>query len=164
MSHRIAGARGKITDPESILHKAQEWTKAHGGDVLLADALTVFGRDHLESAALHAERARETGATVAHSLGLEALRYLAGERQVRDAIRIAGIHPGTERIAIVLFGDADIETLIASLGWTRDDEVLEADGKDLALLGLGATALATVSPDRVADLALERTALLDVEK
>ena len=164
MSHAIAGARGEIADSESVLRKAHEWTKAHGGDVLLADASTVFGRDHLESAAIHAERAQETGTMVAHSLGLEALRYLAGERQVRDAIRVAGIHPGTERIALVLFKNADIDALIATLGWTRDDSVLDAKGKDLSLLGLGATALATVPPDRVGDLALERTALLDVDK
>lgn len=164
MIHRIAGARGQTTDPEAVLRKAREWTGNHGGEALLADAGSVFGVDHLESAALHAERSQQTGSMVAHSLGLEALRYISGERQVRDAIRVAGIHPGTDRIALLLFGDGSIDELIASLGWSRDDRVLDAKGKDLALLGLGAIALSTVPPDRVVDLALERTALLDVDR
>ncbi len=164
MSHSVAGARGSIADPEPIVRQADGWARARGGEVLLADAETVFGRDHLESAALHAERARDAGAMAARSIALEALRYVSGERQVREAIRVAGIHSGSDRIAIVFFGQADIDELLRALGWTRDDGVLDPKGKDIARLGLGPAPLATVPPDRVADLALERTALLDVEK
>ncbi len=164
MSHASAGARGAVKDRDAVLKIAQEWASGVGCEVLLADASVVFGREHLESAALHAERARDAGLMATRSVSMEALLYLTGERQVADAIRVAGIRNGTTTIAVGLFGAAPVEELIARLGWSRDDAVLDAMGKDLSSLGIRDVERGTVPQDRVLDLALERTALLDVVK
>ncbi len=163
MRYEVVGARGTVTDAQAVVAKAQAWAEERHAEVMLADAKLVFGRDHLESAILHAVRARGTGTGVARDLGLETLRYLSGARQVTDAIRAAGLHGGSASAAVVVFeGSAD--ELLTHLGWTRDDTVLGARGKSLRNLGIGASAERTVAADRAADLALERTALLDIEK
>lgn len=164
MSHALAGARGTVPDRDAILRRAQEWAVERGAEVLLADAAAVFGRDHLESAALHAERARDEATMTLRSVSMEALLYLSGQRQVADAIRIAGLKDGTDTIAVLVFGEAMPDELLSSLGWSRDDTVLNPGGKDLRALGVGIAELGTIPEDRIADLALERTALVDVAK
>jgi KEOPS complex subunit Cgi121 len=162
VSHAIAGAKAQISDPEAELRRAQDWVTTHAAPVLLADARAVFGRDHLESAVRHAERSRDAGSMVARSLAMESLLYLSGQRQVADAIRLAGIRPDSRDVAIVLFGSADIDGLVGTMGWVRDDGVLDAEGKSVGVLGISSTEEATVPPGRRRDLALERTAILDV--
>ncbi len=163
MTYEILGARGRVADPQNAVGRAQAWSAERGGDVLLADAAHVFGRDHLESAVRHALRARATGTYAARSVGLETLRYLSGQRQVADAIRVAGLQVGTERIAIVAFETRGDE-LIQALSWTRDDAVLDARSKRLIGLGITRKEEETVLASQTVDLALERTALLDIEK
>lgn len=160
----VAGARGPVGDHEAVLRKASAWAAERASEVLLADAALVFGREHLESAALHAERAAEAGTMVARSISLESLRYLAGERQLADAIRRSGLKAGSDRAAVLLFGEASADDIIAHLGWTRDDSVLDAAGKDLAALGVPKRSRGTLPRGREADLALERVALVDVDR
>ena len=164
MTYSIAGARGKVGDVEAVIGEAREWAAQRGVEILLADARAVFGRDHFESAALHGQRAKSAGTMVARSVSIEALRYLAARRQVADAMRVAGIRPDTDSVAIVIFGTGSPDEFIAQRGWIRDDHVLEASGKDLGALGIQSKERETVPPDRVDDLALERLALVDVEK
>lgn len=164
MSHVLAGARGAVEDPEAVLRTTQAWAESRSSDVLLAEAGVVFGRDHLESAALHAERARAAGRMATRSISMEALLYLSGRRQVADAIAAAGLRVGSTTIAVVVFGDARPDDLLTRLGWVRDDSVLAAEGKPLAGLGLARGEARTVPRGAEADLALERTALLDLEK
>ncbi len=164
MSHAIAGARGTVKDREAVLKAAQAWGADRGSEILLADASVVFGPEHLESAAFHAERARDARLMATRSVSMEALLYLAGERQVADAIRVAGITESTTAIAVGVFGTASVDELIAQVGWHRDDGVLAAEGKDLGRLGISNAERGTVAHDRIVDLALERTAMLDVNK
>ncbi len=164
MTHAIAGARGTVRNREPVIKAAQEWAAERGSEVLLADASVVFGPEHLESAALHAERARDARLMATRSVSMEALLYLAGERQVADAIRVAGITEATTTVAVGVFGDASVGELIARLGWSRDDGVLDARGKDLGRLGIRKAAQGTVPEEQAVDLALEHTAMLDVLK
>ena len=164
MSHQVAGALGRIGNPEAILRQATRWGTQRDAEVLLADAQLVFGRDHLESAVLHANRAKALGAMSAHSLPVETLRYLTGQRQVSDAIRIGGLHDGTTQLAVVIFGNASIDELLAEFGWVRDDAVLDATGKSVSRLGVSAREASTVPRNRKAELALEKVALVDVTK
>ncbi len=164
MTHSIAGARSEVQDRDAVIREVQAWAAAHGAEVLLADAAVVFGRDHLESAAMHAERARAAGTMATRSLSMEALLYLAGKRQVADAIESAGIRRGTKTAAIVVFGDTPADDLLSYLGWSRDDSVLSASGKDLSALGIRPAETGTVPDAQAMDLALERTALVDVLK
>ncbi len=164
MTHTMAGARGTVADHEPILAQAAAWAGELGAEVLLADAAVVFGPEHLQSAALHAERAQASGSMATRSLSMETLLYLSGKQQVTDAVRMAGIKSGTSAIAILVFGNGPVDDLILRMGWTRDDGVLESRGKDVGILGVTATERSTVPENRATDLGLERTALVDVEK
>ena len=164
MSYSIAGARGTIQDPGATVARALDWATQHGGEVLLADATVVFGRDHLETSVRHALRAQAAGRIVAHSLSMETLRYIAARRQVSEAIAVAGIRSETKTIAIVTFGPASPDRLIELLGWRRDDDVLKADRKSIAILGITEEEAATIPEERRADLVLEKVALLDIPK
>jgi tRNA threonylcarbamoyladenosine modification (KEOPS) complex Cgi121 subunit len=164
MTYEIAGARGTVDDPEGVLKKTHTWSEANGGDVLLADARIVLGRDHLETAVRHALRAQSNGTMAARSVAAEALRYLSAQRQVADAIRIAGIHRGTKELAIAVFGRSGIQELLATFGWSRDDRVLDSEGKSFVAIGITEAEWATLPPNQRADLALEKVALLDTER
>ncbi len=146
------------------MRKAAAWAAERHAEILVADARAVFGRDHLESAVRHAERAKAGGTMSARSLPMETLLYLSGKRQVADAIATAGIRSGTEAIAVVVFGDVRASEAVAALGWKPEAGVLEASSKDPAVLGITRAELGTVPKERWHDLALERVALLDVEK
>ena len=164
MTYEIGGARGTIEDHEAILKRIHAWAESAGCDVLLADARVVFGRDHLETAVRHASRAQAAGTMAARSVSMEALRYLSGQRQVADAIRTAGIRPGTSGVAIAVFGNPRLDDLVALAGWSRDDAVLEPKGKSLRTLGILEAESKTLSSRQRPDLALEKVALLDLEK
>lgn len=164
MTHSVAGARAQIEDPEAELRRAQRWAADREAEVCLADARCVFGRDHLESAALHAERAKGAGTMATRSLSMEALLYIAGERQVADAIRAAGLSAHTEAVAVVLFGSATVDGFLRDMGWSREDAVLAAAGKALDPVRVSKVGRTTITEDRASELALERVALVDLEK
>jgi tRNA threonylcarbamoyladenosine modification (KEOPS) complex Cgi121 subunit len=160
--YAIAGARGHTADSKETICKAQEWGSSRRIEVLLAEARVVFGRDHIESAVRHALRAQAAGTMVAHSVSMETLRYLSAQRQVADAIRIAGIRNGTQDLAVAVFGADSTAEVLKRFGWSRDDTVLEPREKSLMALGITEEEVSTVPPDRHDDLALEKVALLDV--
>ncbi len=162
MRYAIAGARGAVHDPAAAIKRVQAWAASHDGEVLLADARAVFGRDHVETAVRHALRAEAAGTMISHSVSMETLRYLSAQRQVSDAIRLAGIRRGTQELAIVALGTPSIEGLLAEFTWSRDDTVLEARGKSLRTLAISHKEAATVARKAQIDLVLEKVALLDV--
>jgi len=164
MTFDIAGAKGSRVDPEAVVRTAVEWASSRGAEVCLLDARSVFGRDHLQSAALHAIRAREARTMSSRSVAMETLLYAAGARQVQDAIRSVGLRQDTTAIGVVLFGPAKVDDLVHDMGWSRDDGVLDAEGKSLENLGISDREAQTVSDRQRADLVLEKVALLDVEK
>jgi KEOPS complex subunit Cgi121 len=164
MKVQIGGARGSVGDPEATLKRAREWTEEKGDEILLADARVVLGKDHLESAVRHAVRSQATGTMAARSVSMEALRYLSAQRQVADAIRIAGIRVGTLEMAIAVFGRSSLDDFLDSFGWSRNDSVLDPEGKSYQTLGITETEWMTLPPNQRADLALEKVALLETEK
>ena len=162
MRYAIAGAHGTVREPEATIRAVHAWATNHGGDVLVAEARAVFGRDHLETAARHALRAEAAGTMISHSVSMETLRYLSAQRQVSDAIRVAGIHRGTRGLAVVAFGTASLDEFLAEFGWSRDDGVLEGRGKSIRAFGISPKEAATVARKSQVDLVLEKVALLDV--
>ncbi len=164
MSFVIAGAKSSSIDPESVVRAAVAWTSSRGADACLVDARSVFGRDHLESAARHAIRAQNSRTMSSRSLAMETLLYASGERQVQEAIQAVGLRRDTTAIGVVIFGPASADDFVRDSGWTRDDGVLDAQGKALEDLGISRREAATVSKVQRADLALEKVALLDVRK
>lgn len=135
------------------------------------DASAVCGRVHLESAHLHAVRAMERGDNLARTLLIEWVLCAAGVRQVDVAFQRVGIRPGTEAFAIMLIADDDavpteeqVSAVLGSAELQRDDSVLECTEEALRALGVGDSELAAVPRDNWPDLALERVALLELER
>lgn len=154
----VVGARGPAGDPRPRLAVARDL-----GEVQLLDARVVCGRDHLVTAFEHAERAFREGTNVAKSLEVEFVLYASGERQINDAIAKMGIREDTTEFAVVLFA-GDPERALHALALSRDDSVLPASAAKLRSFGLTEEEFASVPPDRLADLVLERVALVDLLK
>lgn len=158
-----------VDDLDAFLDRLNRITADHGVTVQAFDARYVVGRTHLERAVELADRAMAREENVARDRGMEILLYAAGRRQIDDALEM-GVSEGRSPV-IVLVSDAD------------GDGSAEADAADAVgdLLEPGAT-LDEVDADRVraffdvteseldatdcdlADLVVERVALLDVEK
>ncbi len=136
MTFEVAGAKASAMSPEAVVRTAAEWASSRGAEVCLLDARSVFGRDHLESAALHAIRARDSRTMSSRSVAMETLLYAAGARQVQDAIRSVGLRADTTAIGVVLFGSTRLDDFIRDMGWTRDDGVLNAEVKSLEAFGI----------------------------
>ena len=153
------GARGPAKDPETRLALVRGL-----GEIQLLDARLVCGRDHLVSAAEHAERAMREHTNVARSLAVEFVVYASGERQIADALTKMGIRDDTTQFAVVVFGGEDPADVLRSLSLTRDHAVLESSPAKLRAFGLTDAELASVPPERAADLVLERVALVDLLK
>jgi len=164
MTYQLAGARGGVEDPEATLKKARTWSERTGDDLLLADARAVLGRDHLETAVRHAVRSQTSGTMAARTVSMEALRYLSAQRQVAGAIRVSGIRRGTKELAIVVFGRSSLDDFLATFGWSRDDRVLDAEGKSFETIGITKAEWQALPSNQRADLALEKVALLDTER
>ena len=156
---QIVGARGAPGDPARRLATLKAL-----GEVQLLDARLVCGRDHLVSAAEHAERAMREHRNVARSLAVEFVVYASGERQIADALTKMGIRDDTTQFAVVVFGGEDPADVLRSLSFTRDHAVLESSPAKLRAFGLTDAELASVPPERAADLVLERVALVDLLK
>ncbi|NOQ53925.1 MAG: hypothetical protein GQ558_04905, partial [Thermoplasmata archaeon] len=94
----------------------------------------------------------------------------AGVRQVDVAFKRIGIRPGTEVFAILLLSDEEAVTeevsqaFLGSLDLDGDDRVLECSEDALRRLGVGDAELAAVPRESWTDLALERVALLDLDR
>jgi len=154
----ILGARGDPGDPDVRLAASRRL-----GEIQLLDARLVCGRDHLVTAADHAERAMRESTNVAKSLAVEFVLYASGERQINEAIAKMGIRRDTTEFAVALFG-GDHARALEALGLTRDDLVLSATSAKLRSFGILEAELTTVQPDRQSDLVLERVALVDLLK
>ena len=155
----ILGARGAPARPEVRLGAA-----GSSGEVQLLDARLVCGRDHLVSAAEHAERAMREGTNVAKSLAVEFVVYASGERQIADAPAKMGIRADTTEFAVAILGGEDQADVLRALDLVRDDAVLEPTPTKLRSFGLTDAEIASVPPDRASDLVLERVALVDLLK
>jgi len=172
MAEAFFGAVGEpVVHVDMWMRSLQRAAEARDLTAQALDAGAVCGRVHLESALLHARRAMERGDNLARTLLVEWVLCAAGVRQVDVAFRRAGIQPGSDAFAIMLIADGDtvpgeevVDGLLSELGLTRDDGVLECSEDALRNLGVGVEELAAVPRERWTELALERVAMLDLER
>jgi tRNA threonylcarbamoyladenosine modification (KEOPS) complex Cgi121 subunit len=171
-SEAFIGARGQpVVHVDMWMRQLQRAAKSLDMVAQAVDASAVCGRVHLESAYLHADRAVGRGNNLARTLLVEWVLCAAGVRQVDVAFRLVGIRPGTDTFAIMLIADDDlvptedqVGSLLGTVGLQRDDDVLECDEEALRILGVGDAELAAVPRASWPDLALERVALLELER
>jgi tRNA threonylcarbamoyladenosine modification (KEOPS) complex Cgi121 subunit len=172
MAETYIGARGKpVVHVDIWMRQLQREAKSRDLIAQVLDATAVCGSVHLGSAFLHANRAMETGNNLARTLLIEWVLCAAGVRQVDVAFKRVGIQPGTDTFAIMLIADGDavateeqIASLLDAIDLERDDPVLECTEAALRNLGVGDAELAAVPVENWPDLALERVALLELER
>jgi KEOPS complex subunit Cgi121 len=171
----VIGAQGTIKDIDLFLQQLLMFSKEENLVIQVLDAQVVYGKDHLLSAAQHAQRAFEQGTNATNSLALEILLYASGERQIQKAITKMGIKKGKHPIALVLVDenykkperktfDSVLDKLLQSFHLQRNDKVLEGDRDTLKRFGIADKELRTVSESNFGDLILEKVALVDVIK
>jgi len=158
----IIGVRGGLEDPKSMLVELQDFARSRGGWGQLLDAGHVAGRDHILSAADHAQRAIDRGLASSGTFELEFLLYISGERQISKAIETAGVRAGRPFVAVVGNGP-DSEAILERFGWKADASLIETSPAKLRALGFSKGEIEAAG-ERSADLVLEKVARVDLMK
>lgn len=129
MHFQVIGMRGDATFERMVGHFT-----SMGGDCVLLDPDMVVGRDHLLSAAEHAERAFREGTNRSKTVLTEIILYAAWERQIGRAM--AKMRPKEGRTDYVaLLVDID-DPRLDDIGMVRDDSLIDATEEKAARLGL----------------------------
>ena len=166
---RVVEGRVDIEDVGAFVERLDGVGKTHDVTVQAFDADYVVSRAHLKRAVELADRAIERGENVARDRGVEILLYAAGVRQIDRALTL-GVSTGEQRVVVLVDAADDDEGNEASAA-TELAELLtsaetlgtydEAAVRDY--FDIGDDELAVVD-GTLADVVLERVALLDVEK
>ncbi len=127
-----------------------------GGGVVLLDPDMVAGRDHVMSAALHAERAFKEGTNRSKTLPTEIIIYCAWERQIGKAMAKMRPKDGRDEFVAVLI-DVD-DPRLDEIGMALDDSIMDATPWKAEKLGLRSCFL---SPE---DQAVENVAMVELRK
>ena len=168
----ILGATGPpVGDVGAWLARLNSTATGLGMRVQALDADAVCGLAHLLSALAHAHRAFGRGRNLSRTLEVEWALCAAGVRQVGPALQRVGVREGTTRFAMLVTYEGELvladdaaAALLAGVGLRPDDGALEFRPEALRRLGVTDAELAAVPRERWLDLALERVALLDLER
>lgn len=153
----LVGARGEL-DIDNVLSRARENTFS----LQILDAAIVCGREHIEVAFEHACRAFNEHRNTCDHIEMELLRYVAGERQIKDAIRYAGAkEQGTYAFTFFDTNVKNAHAFIKNLGLAIDDNVLEITEEKIASF-VDLDSLKGVDKSFYSDVAFEKIALVDI--
>ena len=129
MEFKVIGMRGDASFDTIVEHFT-----SMGGDVVLMNPDKVVGKDHVISAARHAERSFSEGTNRSKTLLTEIILYAAWERQISKAIdKMKPKKDRNEYVALLI--DIDDEKL-DEIGMTRDDSLIETTDEKAQRLGL----------------------------
>jgi len=129
MEFKVIGMRGDASFDTIVEHFT-----SMGGDVVLMNPDKVVGKDHIISAARHAERSFSEGTNRSKTLLTEIILYAAWERQISKAIdKMKPKKDRNEYVALLI--DIDDEKL-DEIGMTRDDSLIETTDEKAQRLGL----------------------------
>jgi len=167
---RTITATTTIDDLDDFLAEIAAISETTGATVQCFDSDYVAGNCHLRRAVELAARAREQGTAVADDPAVEILLYAAGRRQINQALEM-GVSEGDADVASVVTGgdeQAAEQQIRELLGATdartaSDDSTLGDAATIRSFFDIGDREIAVVDGD-LADIVLERVALLDVEK
>ena len=99
--------------------------------VQLVDLDKVPGPRYLTLATVNAAKSFHSRQPIAKTLSMELLLYIAGEKQINEALRRVGITSETHRVAAIAVGGSTREVLAAAsllketLGRDEDDQLLD---------------------------------------
>ena len=133
------------------------------------DAYKIAGERHVRFAVKKATNAMETHKNVANDLGVEIMRYAAGERQIEKAFSI-GIHEGENRTVFVIIGEQDaVLNASGAIKEIIDEKPLLAYSTSkresiISQFNITESEIGAVGEDKIPYLVIERVALVDVLK
>ena len=127
---------------DELLRAIERVEAEEGVHIIALDERAVFGGDQVRAAIMHAQRNFAEGKNVARDFRTEVMRYISCERQIKEAIKKAGVKEGSGGLILAVTGGADEERI-------------------LKLLGLKKSGFISEKRDKV-DEALESMALLDL--
>lgn len=166
---RLLAGHLTVDDLDGLLATLNDIAEETGTTVQAFDADYVVSEEHLERALARADRAIARGENVARERAVEVLCYAAGRRQINRALAM-GVAVGENRVVLLVdspAGDEAAETEAVDTLREHVDEAPVLGEYDEAAVreffDVGDAELAAVEGD-LADLVLERVALLDVEK
>lgn len=166
---RLLEGRVTVEDLDSFLATLDDVAEATGTTVQAFDADYVVSEAHLARALDRADRAIARGENVARERAVEVLCYAAGRRQINRALEM-GVAEGENRVVVLVDspdGDEDAEAEAVERLREHVDEASTLGDYDedsvCSFFAIGDAERDVVDGD-LADLVLERVALLDVEK
>jgi KEOPS complex subunit Cgi121 len=164
----IRAAHCSIDDMSAFLLRLKEISLKFDTHIICFNADMLAGRKHAESAALHAIRSFREGHAISNTLEMEALLYAAGSRQCSIAVSF-GLRAGENRLWVCCYpsGEETWETLSTVLNVQEEDfrDCIDQQKQErlMQIFGITPEELASLgNTERIADLVLERVALLDV--
>ncbi len=126
----VVGFRGvKLLDVDQFFSAIKD--KVGDTYVQFFDASLVAGSEHLRFAALNALNAFKGNINISGSLAMETLLYASAQRQIKEAVKLMGIKPNTDRVAVLILTDTQqqvsdvLKTVSQLLGGRRDDSVVD---------------------------------------
>ncbi|QKY21271.1 KEOPS complex component [Halolamina sp. CBA1230] len=166
---RLLDGTVTVDDLDSFLATLDDVAEATGTTVQAFDADYVVSEAHLRRALDRADRAIARGENVARERAVEVLCYAAGRRQINRALEM-GVAEGENRVVVLVdspAGDAEAEADAIEMLREHVDEASVLGEYDevtvRAFFDVSDAELDAVDGG-LADLVLERVALLDVEK
>jgi KEOPS complex subunit Cgi121 len=162
-------ARCSIADKAGFLGMLAGIARDWNTHIICFDADKLAGRRHAGAAVRHAVRSFEAGTSISHTLEMEALLYASGSRQCNVAAGF-GISTGENRLWVCCYPpapgvwDALAPVLRFRDGAAGDRIDCRKQARLMQLYDITAEEIAAAGDgeDRIADLVLERVALLDV--
>jgi len=174
MIYEIAGASGKLGNIAETMTLLKNLGEELNIFIQLFDANYIYGREHLQSAIMHAERSIKNNSNLADNPSMEILLYASGERQIKLAINKIGIKDNTETFALVIYSPEGsslsenitglCEKILTEIGLKRDDSVLEGNRGVLERFGIAENELKNVPETRWLNLILAKVAMVDIIK
>jgi KEOPS complex subunit Cgi121 len=160
----VVEGEATVADVDAFVEEVAAIGEEHGSTVQAFDARYVVGREHLERAVTLAERARERGEAIADDRAVEILLYAAGRRQITDALGVGVSEGECPVVAVVVGGDEEgAAAALRDLLGPADTLGAYDPGRVRAFFDITDEELAATESD-LADVVLERVALLTVEK
>jgi len=166
----IRAATCRIADVPAFLSRLRDIAKQFGTHIICFNADLLAGKRHAETAVRYAVRSRRRGAAISNTLEMEALLYAAGSRQCNIASSF-GIRDGENHLWVCCYplSPGVWDALNTEFTFTDGWGLNTIDGKKrntlMEIFGITPAELGTLdNPEKVADLVLERVALLEVQR
>jgi KEOPS complex subunit Cgi121 len=155
-----------VADLDGFVARLGDIGEEHDATVQAFDARYVVSRRHLARAVELADRAFERGENVARDRAVEILLYAAGRRQINRALEM-GVSEGETPVVVVVDGGDEgraAEAVSALEAISPADTLGEYDRERVTAFFDVSEAELAAADATLADIVLERVALLDVEK